>query len=622
MGTDKLFAALGRDKGGNTLAIVAASIIPLIAIVGGGVDTSRAYLTKTQLQNACDAGVLAGRRAMAGSGEYTDNEKAKATRMFDANFDSAIVDARDVAFDTRAGDEGEVFGTATATMPTVLMQIFGTEQLSFSVGCMAELQIANTDVMFVLDTTGSMYWDGRIEGLREAVRDFHATIASSVTDDNVRVRYGFVPYSTTVNASVLLRDPDDLLPAGDFSYSDLRDATPYQTRVAVFNREDFVLREKTYEKLLTNSNDSRRNCNDSWSETHGSKPEDVTVSYFEENYSRRNGCQVTEHRFIYKYEDRTAFYFNGWIYREADLNTSNFKAFDSVSIATGFDPERSYVETEGEYDVVELATLPIQGMTTSSSVWNGCLQERDTVETDDFDPVPDDAFDLDIALIPNSDATRWSPIWPDVSYRRTPGTVSTNNGTKTSSAPCPAPMLPFQNIDLSRTSTAVPGWLDTYLESLNPTGNTYHDIGMIWGARLGSPSGVLARNVTAGDLDNISRHLIFMTDGAMDPSICSFTAYGVEYIDSRIAPAGASHCNDNTADATAAARHTQRFLVACDAAKAEGYTIWVIGFGETLTEEMKACATGQRAYFSNDSEELRATFRFIASQVADLRLGE
>lgn len=614
MGIAKSLAALWRDRGGNTLPIFAASLIPLLAIVGGGVDTSRGYLTKTQLQNACDAGVLAGRRAMAGTGEYTDDEKAKASRMFDANFDSAIVDAEDVAFDTRAGDEGEVFGTATATIPTVLMQLFGTQELSFSVGCMAELQIANTDVMFVLDTTGSMN-GSRIQGLREAVRDFHETIASSVADQNVRVRYGFVPYSTTVNARVLLQDPDNLLPAGDLSDADFRDTTPYQTRVAKFDNFDYVIRNIVpLDSQTYSSSDGWWNCSDSWVERSGTKPANVTVSRFQENYTY-NGCRVTRTRYRYEYENRRAFHFSGWSYEEADLNTSNFKAFDSVSIATGFDPELSFVETEGKYDVVELARLSIRGMTTSSSTWNGCLQERDTVQTDDFDPVPDDAFDLDIALIPDSEATRWSPIWPAVSYYRTPGTTSTNTGTKTSSIPCPAPMLPFQNIDLSGTSTEVPAWLDTYLENLNATGNTYHDIGMIWGARLGSTRGVLAGNVNDGDLDNISRHLIFMTDGQMEPHIQSFTAYGVEWTDNRIAPAWAS-------TGAVAARHTQRFLVACDAAKAEGYTIWVIGFGSALTNEMRACATGQRAYFSNDSDELRATFRFIASQVADLRLGE
>lgn len=622
IGIGKSLAALLRDRRGNTLPIVAASLIPLLAIVGGGVDASRGYLTKTQLQNACDAGVLAGRRAMAKTGEFETDEKAKAARMFDANFDKAIVDARDVSFQTRAGTEGDVFGTAAATIPTVLMQVFGTDELSFSTECMAELQLTNTDVMFVLDTTGSMAGN-RIAGLRNAIKDFHKTIASSVEDEDVRVRYGFVPYSTTVNASALLSDEDGLLQPGDLSYSDFRDSTPYQTRVARFDTYDYVVRSR---KLLDTSrydnSDSPWDCRDR-SETSGTKPGDVVVTHFEEDYDWRGWggvCQVTERRYLYKFENRKAHHFSGWSYEEAELDTSEFKTFESVAIATNFDPDLSYLEDEylqadGKYTVEELAQLPIRAMGTSSSTWNGCLQERDTVETDDFDPVPDEAYDLDINLEPESEATRWSPIWPAVSYRREPGTESDDEGTPTSSAPCPAPMLPFQEIDLSGDRMNVPQWLRKYLNTLVPTGNTYHDIGMIWGARLGSTRGVLAGNVTDGDVDNVSRHLIFMTDGQMEPHLQSFTAYGVEWVDNRIAPTWSD-------TGTVAARHTQRFLVACNAAKAEGYTIWVIGFGSTLTNEMKACATGHRAYFSNDSDELRATFRYIASQVADLRLGE
>lgn len=538
--------------------------------------------------------------------------------MFDANFDKAIVDAKNVTFETRAGDEGQVFGTATTTIPTVLMQLFGTDELSFSVGCMAELQITNTDIMFVLDTTGSMRGN-RIAGLRNAIKDFHKTIASSVTDEDVRVRYGFVPYSTTVNASELLKDPDDLLPAGDLSYSDFRDRTSYQTRVAVLDDDkDYVVSKKDVSKP---ESVDWRHCYGPSKEISGTKPGDVTITYYEQ---RGWSCEATRYRYEYD-ENHMAYHFH-WEYRPVALDTSQFKTFNAVSVATDLELELAHLDEKPEeefFTMQQLANLPIRDKTTdgyrwmtiSSSKWNGCLQERKTVETDDFDPVPEEAYDLDIDLIPNGEATRWSPIWPAVSYRREPDTDLTYEGTETSDAPCPAPMLPFQEIDLSGSRVNVPQWLRKYLNTLVPTGNTYHDIGMIWGARLGSTRGVFSGNVTDGDLDDVSRHLIFMTDGAMDPSITSFTAYGVEWNDNRIAPAWSD-------EDTVAARHTQRFLVACDAAKAEGYTVWVIGFGSTLTDEMEQCATGERAYFSDDSEDLRATFRFIASQVADLRLGE
>ena len=65
-------ARLRRDKSGNTLAIAAAAFIPLVGIIGSGVDMSRLYIVKTRLQHACDAGALAGRKAM-GSGQWSQS---------------------------------------------------------------------------------------------------------------------------------------------------------------------------------------------------------------------------------------------------------------------------------------------------------------------------------------------------------------------------------------------------------------------------------------------------------------------------------------------------------------------------------------------------------------------
>ena len=78
---------IGSEEG-NIIALFAASIIPVIGLVGGGVDMSRIYLTHTRLQGACDAGALIGRKMM-GVGTWDANDGAagdKALAMFDSNF--------------------------------------------------------------------------------------------------------------------------------------------------------------------------------------------------------------------------------------------------------------------------------------------------------------------------------------------------------------------------------------------------------------------------------------------------------------------------------------------------------------------------------------------------------
>ena len=58
------------------------------------------------------------------------------------------------------------------------------------------------------------------------------------------------------------------------------------------------------------------------------------------------------------------------------------------------------------------------------------------------------------------------------------------------------------------------GDLETYLNSLSAVGlGTYHDVGMIWGARMISNAGVFADSPDTHANMPVARHIIFMTDG-------------------------------------------------------------------------------------------------------------
>ena len=148
---------LRRDVRGNTLAMAAAAMIPLIGIIGGAVDISRMYIVKTRLQHACDAGALAGRKAM-GSGQWSQASYAPriaAERFFDANIAPQAYGSEDISR-TFTENAGKVTGTASAVVPMSLMRIFGFSRDTLSVTCDAEMRLPNTDIMFVLDVTGSM----------------------------------------------------------------------------------------------------------------------------------------------------------------------------------------------------------------------------------------------------------------------------------------------------------------------------------------------------------------------------------------------------------------------------------------------------------------------------------
>lgn len=619
-----LLRSLLEDSRGNTLAMTAAAAVPLLAMVGGGVDVSRAYMAKTQLQAACDAGVLAGRRAMNKSGEYSSAEKAKAQTMFDVNFSMGSVPADSVNFETTDNDDGEVWGTAQAILPTAVMYFFGKDEINLNVECMAELQLANVDAMFVLDTTGSMA-GSRIEGLREAVKDFHRTLADAITGEETRVRYGFVPYSSTVNIG-------NLLDSGAVPTDYFVDQAYYQSREALFNTpvyigttQDIGSVNQTYPSPITSSQCtqwSRNNYPSSGTNPHttGASPNPVTkTTYSKVSWTKTSGSvgtcirKAASQQTTYEIE----YTYTRWRYRKLPLDTSVFKTRQAVPFSSS-NLNNVSVKNAGWYNQQEIAAMSgtqARNVKLSSSTWNGCLEERSTVSAATFKPIPAGAWDLEINLLPYDDDTRWRPMWTDLEFPRdtNPDGWETTTVKGKASAACPAPMMLFRDVNIT-AGTEPPSWMVDYLDGLIAQGNTYHDIGMIWGARLASQTGMFADNVNEGDLHSVSRHLIYMTDGKMEPTQTGYTIYGIERYDNRIAPAG-------TTNANVIKRHNERFLAACAKARSMGYTVWLIGFGTSLTAEMKECASDGRAYFAGDNEALSNTFRFIGAQIANLRLG-
>ncbi|HCI62910.1 MAG TPA: pilus assembly protein TadG, partial [Erythrobacter sp.] len=84
---------LRTDTKGNALAIFAAALVPLVLVVGSGLDLSFAYMAKAKLQNACDAAALAGRQSMDGT-RWTSANEAEADKFFDFNFPEGTLGAR------------------------------------------------------------------------------------------------------------------------------------------------------------------------------------------------------------------------------------------------------------------------------------------------------------------------------------------------------------------------------------------------------------------------------------------------------------------------------------------------------------------------------------------------
>jgi len=216
---------LRGDVGGNALAMMAAAMIPLAGMIGGGLDMSRAYMARAKLQNACDAAALAARQGMDGT-NFTSSDTATANKYFNFNFPAGTMNANSVTFSVAKdpNDQAALIGSATAKIPTSLMKIFAYDEIDINVSCNVKRDLGNNDIMIVLDVTGSMNCDpggadcdgdsnSKIARLRTGTLGLYRALQGDGTD---RSRFGLMPYSGTVNVGRRLRTRD-ILRTTDYS---------------------------------------------------------------------------------------------------------------------------------------------------------------------------------------------------------------------------------------------------------------------------------------------------------------------------------------------------------------------------------------------------------------------
>lgn len=634
-----LLASVLRDRSGNVLPIATIGMLVAAAFVGSAIDLSRDYKVRNQLQSACDAGVLAGRRTVSTEGFDTASQNA-AHAYFNTNFDDAMQETRETTFTPSSDDEGKtVHGVATTTLDTLIMRIFDRDQFLIRVDCSSSMGVGNADVMMVLDTTGSMGsalgTTTRIEALKAAMTNFYGTLQSATANTNARIRYGFVPYSTTVNVGRLIAgvDPRYLADAATYQSREpqyVMTQSGYQTTPASTGStvSYSAVTAGTFTKGNTayNNNNlctaalpaSQANFTDYGSASTGAatttysnnqKVVTQVVSQPQRKYTYQ--CQVSGNKYyIYtkydsqtKYTTNTSNYdphyvqtFSSWLYKPMSWSTSRYKTFAAVATTNG------------------------SSGASASYTWAGCIHERRSTAAAAFayDPTlaritPTTALDVDLDNAPdvNDDATKWAPLWPEITYRRftdsTLGTRSLDPTAFGSRATSYCPAAAQQLAEMDQDSFA------TYASSLVATGNTYLDVGMIWGGRLLSPQGIFQDTVNEEPANGgeVSRHIIFMTDGFMEPNIDSNVAWGIEWYDRKVTADG------STSDA---ARHTQRFLAVCQAIKDKGIRVWVIAFTSALSNDLRTCASDNSSYTASNASGLNTAFQEIAKQVGELRI--
>ncbi|MBB3861217.1 hypothetical protein GGQ88_002489 [Novosphingobium hassiacum] len=608
------------DTSGNALTIIGFSLLPLLALVGSSIDMGRAYLVQSRLQQACDAGVLGARKELGAIDNFDPDSdgvqvSGKGNRFFNVNFADGIYSSIDRNFQMSIDDDMSISGVASVIVPTDIMQFFGKEEIPIEVSCRAELNIPNTDIMMALDVTGSMAETNagdsspKIAVLKSVVKQFYATMETNRQPES-RIRYGFVPYSTNVNVGGLLKD-EWVVPSWDYPSRTLVGSGGSGSLYGYYSASSPV--SGTY-YTTTSTSAATRN----WSGTYSCTPpaNTLTTSTALLSTTTQAVTNPAGTRTTYTY-NRTR---NGNVYSMALSGTTCTLTTTTYA---------SYIDTYRYITEPSLGTGSnwlYKDVTKSTTNWraesNGCIEERSTYEIDDYDNVDlDRALDLDLDLVPSASDTdtQWRPMYPSIIYERAKewsgagsfqkAAVGTNlefvSPYIAGFAACPAASKKLQE------------WAqadyDAYIDGLVAAGSTYHDIGMIWAARLLSPTGIFSsENADVSTRQRTSRHLIFLTDGQTSSLDLSYSSYGVEPI--------AQRRWNSASPLTLTQTIEKRFSFACEEAKKKNITVWFVAFGTDLNPVMTTCAGNGHYFSAANADELQDAFRTIAKSIGDLRL--
>jgi Flp pilus assembly protein TadG len=147
-----------RGERGSIMALSAVAMLSILLAAGLGVDISRFYLAKNELQNAADAAALAAASALNSSSSGISGAKARALQeMNKYNFNNAnvVIQEVDVRFGVNLEPEGSYvdFTTAYNTPGNIRFVKVNTPQLSIPVS-FAAMVLGNSRNLSATATAG------------------------------------------------------------------------------------------------------------------------------------------------------------------------------------------------------------------------------------------------------------------------------------------------------------------------------------------------------------------------------------------------------------------------------------------------------------------------------------
>lgn len=198
--TVDIFKRFHRNQDGSIAAWFAVAILPTLFAVGASVDYSRAATSRTKLQQATDAAVIA---AAVAAPTMTDAKVEQATLDYlKAHLKNSGVDVR---IDTLTITEGrsEVLLKTSASYRPLILREANFKEVQIGAAAKAVTANKNYEIAIVFDTSGSMSSSAggvsKMQSAKTAAKSLVDTMFES-PESAKRTKIALVPFAASVNA--------------------------------------------------------------------------------------------------------------------------------------------------------------------------------------------------------------------------------------------------------------------------------------------------------------------------------------------------------------------------------------------------------------------------------------
>ena len=193
----KKVRAFGWRNHGNVAMMFGLAAIPLFGAAGLGLDGSRVMLARYELQGALDAAAL----AVGSTINDKVNMKTRLQKFTEQNYNVGGTSVPVVSLPV--DNDEKVKATASLNVKTFFMPALGIKEVPIEVSTEISRSSSGLALSIVLDTTGSMSGQNKIQGARSAAKALidilYGAEPGKTPEPSKTLLMSIVPYVTSVN---------------------------------------------------------------------------------------------------------------------------------------------------------------------------------------------------------------------------------------------------------------------------------------------------------------------------------------------------------------------------------------------------------------------------------------